>query len=133
MGQSLRSFQLECCEQSLLADLHLVLTSSQLDTLPLAWATHRLGGVHTPANAQYTADEVAYQMQSAGAKCIFTCLPLLQTTLKAAHKIGIPRSKIYILELPKELTGGKINTEFKTVSDLVENGKKLPPLEPLKW
>jgi len=72
-------------------------------------------------------------MQTSGAKCIFTCLPLLHTTLKAAHKIGIARDRIYILELPKELTGGAINNEFKTVSDLVENGKKLPPLEPLKW
>jgi acyl-CoA synthetase (AMP-forming)/AMP-acid ligase II len=72
-------------------------------------------------------------MQSSGAKCIFTCLPLLKTTLKAAHKIGIPRSRIYIIELPKELTGGAINTEFKTVSDLVENGKELPPLDPLQW
>jgi len=105
----------------------------QLDTLPLAWATHRLGGVQTPANAQYNADEVAYQMQSSGAKCIFTCLPLLQTTLKAAQKVGIPRNKIYLLELPKELTGGATNGEFKTVSDLVEDGRKLPPLEPLQW
>lgn len=72
-------------------------------------------------------------MQSSGAKCIFTCLPLLQSTLKAAQKVGIPRNRIYILELPKELTGSATNSEFKTVSDLVENGKKLPPLEPLKW
>ena len=35
--------------------------------------------------------------------------------------------------MPKELTGGATNNEFKTVSDLVENGKRLPPLEPLKW
>jgi ribosome assembly protein SQT1 len=104
-----------------------------LDTLPLAWATHRLGGIQSPANAQYSVPEVAYQLKDSGALCIFTCLPLLQSTIEAAAKVGIPRNRIYILELPKVLTGDVKNEGFITVSDLVERGKKLPPLEPLKW
>lgn len=72
-------------------------------------------------------------MKSSGAQCIFTCLPLLDTTLKAAQQVGIPKNRIYLLELPKELTGNASNQGFKTVSEFVEEGKKLPPLEPLKW
>jgi hypothetical protein len=35
--------------------------------------------------------------------------------------------------MPKALTGDAGNDGFTTVSDLIERGKKLPPLEPLKW
>ena len=104
-----------------------------MDTIPLAWATHRLGGIQTPANATYTADEVAFQMKSSGAKCIFTCIPLLEATFKAAEQCGIPKNRIYLLELPNEMVNGALGKGFKTVSDLVREGKELPPLEPLKW
>jgi acyl-CoA synthetase (AMP-forming)/AMP-acid ligase II len=105
----------------------------QLDTLPLAWATHRLGGIQSPANAQYSVSEVAYQLKDSGASCVFTCLPLLQSTIEAAAKVGIPHNRIYLLELPTVLTGDAKNDGFITVSDLITRGKKLPPLEPLKW
>lgn len=72
-------------------------------------------------------------MKTSGAQCIFTCIPLLETTLKAAKEVGIPKERIYLLELPKELIGNASAPGYKTVSDFVEEGKKLPPLEPLKW
>jgi acyl-CoA synthetase (AMP-forming)/AMP-acid ligase II len=105
----------------------------QLDFVPLAWATHRLGGVQTPANAAYSAAEVAYQLKDSGAKCLFTCLPLLDTALQAAEKVGIPRNRIYIMALPDIATGGMTNTEFKTVDQLIEEGSKQPRLEELQW
>ena len=110
-----------------------MLMALQLDTLPLAWATHRLGGIQSPANAQYSVPEVAHQLKDSGASCVFTCLPLLQSTIEAAAKAGIPRNRIYILDLPKVLTGDAKNEGFTTVSDLINRGKKLPALEPLKW
>jgi acyl-coenzyme A synthetase/AMP-(fatty) acid ligase len=99
----------------------------------LAWATHRIGGIQSPANAQYSAAEVAYQLKDSNSKCIFTCLPLLQTTLEAAEKAGIPRNRIYLIEMPKALTGDVPNPGFVTLNQLVERGKNLPELEPLKW
>jgi acyl-CoA synthetase (AMP-forming)/AMP-acid ligase II len=99
----------------------------------LAWATHRLGGVQSPANAQYSVDEVVYQLKDSEAKCIFTCIPLLQATIEAAVKVGIPKNRIYILEMPAVLLGGAKAEGFTTLSDLVARGKKLPELEPLKW
>jgi len=72
-------------------------------------------------------------MKSSGAQCIFTCVPLLETTFKAAEQCGIPKNRIYLLELPKEVADESLGKGFKTVSDLVREGKKLPPLEPLKW
>jgi ribosome assembly protein SQT1 len=104
-----------------------------LDTLTLAWATHRLGGIQSPANAQYSVSEVAFQLKDAGAKCVFTCLPLLEQTIEAAKTVGIPRNRIYILEMPKEIIGDLTNNEFVTVNQLIERGSKLPDLETLKF
>ncbi|ORY17230.1 hypothetical protein BCR34DRAFT_671304 [Clohesyomyces aquaticus] len=111
-----------------------VFSVNTLDTLPLAWATHRLGGIQSPANAAYSCAELEYQLKDSKATALFTCLPLLQTSLEAAKNVGIPKNRIYILEVPKEFTGGKGNPSgFKTVHDLIQEGKKLDRLEPLNW
>jgi len=106
----------------------------QLDTVTLAWAAHRLGGIQTPANAAYSAKELEHQLKDSGAKCLFTCLPLLKTSLEAAQNVGIPKNRIYILEVPKELTGGQGSPSgFKTADDFIQEGSKLPRLAPLNW
>ena len=94
---------------------------------------HKLGGIQSPANAQYSTAEFAYQLKDSGAKCVFTCLPLLKSAVEAAAKVGIPKNRVYLIELPKALTGDVPNPGFTTVSQLVERGKNLPELEPLKW
>lgn len=111
-----------------------VFSVNTLDTLPLAWATHRLGGVQSPANAAYSAPELEYQLKNSGAKALFTCVPLLATAQEAAKKSGIPDNRIYILDLPKEFTGGKgAPSGMKTVDDLIREGKELDRLEKLDW
>lgn len=88
----------------------------------------------SPANAAYTAEEVAYQIKDSGAKCIWTCLPLLQTTLQAAEKVGLPKNKVFLLDMPQEFLGSaKAPAGFGTFEDFVEKGKKLRQLEELKW
>ena len=61
-------------------------------------------------------------------------MPLLSLALEAAAESGIPRNRVYLLELPKEATGGlSPPSDIKTVDQLIEDGAKLPPLEKLKW
>ncbi|KAK0105872.1 hypothetical protein ONS95_004384 [Cadophora gregata] len=103
-----------------------------VDSMTLAYAIHRLNGIATPANAAYSTSELEFQLKSSGAKALFTCIPLLETSLQAAKAVGIPKERIYILELPKELSGDK-QLPFKTASQLIEAGSKLPALEELKW
>ena len=118
--------------------------------MTVAWAVHRLSGVASPANAAYSAEELVYQLKSSGAKCLFTvslshlkmiydqqlivkqCIPLLEIALQAAKQCGIPEKHIYILEMPKEFSGNK-RVPFKSVSQLIEEGKNLPKVEELKW
>ncbi|KAK4989429.1 hypothetical protein LTR66_007054, partial [Elasticomyces elasticus] len=110
-----------------------VFSVNTIDSMTLAWATHRLGGISTPANAAYSTEELAYQLKDAGAKCLFTCLPLLRSSVDAAKIAGIPSNRIYILELPKDFTPGMSADGFKTVNQLIAEGSKLSALEQLQW
>lgn len=110
------------------------LTFAQIDTIPLSWAIHRLSGISSPANAAYSQAELVHQLKSSGSKALFTSLPLLPTALEAAAKSGIPKKHIYLLDLPKQATGGLCAPqEYKTVDQLIEAGASLPPLDELKW
>ena len=44
----------------------------QIDSMTLAYATSRLNGISSPANAAYSASELEFQMKNAGAKALFT-------------------------------------------------------------
>ncbi|KAJ9347561.1 hypothetical protein DTO027B9_9086 [Paecilomyces variotii] len=111
-----------------------VFSVNTIDTVPLAWAVHRLNGLVTPANAAYSAEELTHQLRDSGAKALFTCLPLLSTALQAAAKAGLPKERIYLLEVPEIILGGiKPPAEYKTVSYFVEEGKSLRALERTKW
>ena len=100
----------------------------------MTWAIHYLSGISSPANAGYSEEELVYQLKSSKAKAIFTCLPLLQTSIAAAAKCGIPKKNIYLLPVPQELTGGKPDPpDFETVEQLIANGHKLPRAEALRW
>lgn len=102
---------------------------SQIDYLSVLHAVHRLSGIATPANVAYSASELEHQLRSSGAKALFTCVPVLETALKAAKAVGIPEDKIFIMDLPHHSQ----KPPFKTVDDLVELGHSVPELEPLQW
>ncbi|OKL57701.1 hypothetical protein UA08_07065 [Talaromyces atroroseus] len=105
-----------------------------IDTLTLFWAIHRLGGVATPANAAYSASELTYQLKDSKASALFTCLPLLGTALKAAGQAGIPKNRIYIVDLPSEFVcGAKVPPHFRTLDQLILAGKSSPKVEQLRW
>lgn len=103
-----------------------------IDVMTLNWAIHRLNGVSSPANAAYSADEVRHQLANSGSKYLFTVMPLLETALAGAKKAGLDRSKVYLLSVPGDDTS-KYPKDMKTFDQLLEEGKKLPELEPLKW
>ena len=101
----------------------------QIDTSTVAWACHKINAIDTPANAAYAAFELEHQLKDSGAKCVFTCAPLLQTTKTVTRKLGIPDSWIFILDVP----GAPKVPNHKTVDDLINQGKNAPTLEPLRW
>ncbi|OJD19178.1 hypothetical protein AJ78_00880 [Emergomyces pasteurianus Ep9510] len=105
-----------------------------IDYLTLCWAIHRCSGIASPANATYSAPELAHQIKDSGSKSIFTCAINLPIALEAAANVGIPNSRIYLLDLPPQIPGGgQAPGGFKTVEQLIGEGCSLPKLEKLNW
>ncbi|KAI5458989.1 hypothetical protein BGZ63DRAFT_490846 [Mariannaea sp. PMI_226] len=100
-----------------------------IDYIPFTHAIHRLNGIVTPASAAYSARELEQQLRSSGAKALFTCVPLLEAALKAADAVGILRNHVFILPMPNIASP----PSFKTIDDLVGQGKSLAKLKPLDW
>lgn len=109
-----------------------VFALNTIDVMTLNWAIHRLNGISSPANAAYSADEVRYQLANCEAKALFTVMPLLETAIAGAKKAGLGRDRIYLLPMPGD-DPSKYPKDIKTFDQLLEEGKSLPDLEPLKW
>ncbi|EWZ28975.1 hypothetical protein FOZG_17274 [Fusarium oxysporum Fo47] len=103
-----------------------VFSLNTIDYIPFTHAIHRLSSIVTPASAAYSAAELEHHLRSSGANALFTCVRLLETALAAAKAVGIPEQCIFILPMP-----GDRQVPFKTIDDLVEEGKTLPELPPL--
>lgn len=95
-------------------------------------AVHRLGGITTPANAAYSAEELEHQLRSSNSGAIFTCVSLLDTALKAAEAAGLKRDRVFLLPTVGD-DAAIAQAPFQTIEDLIVEGKQLSPLEPLRW
>ncbi|KAK6533629.1 hypothetical protein TWF694_002564 [Orbilia ellipsospora] len=107
-----------------------------VDYVPLCYAVHRVNGITSPANAMFSAGELAYQLKDSKSRILFTCAPLLDTALEAAKQVGISKENIFLLPVPDVVTTEEMRKKaqgFKTFEDLVEEGKKLHAVEPLRW
>ncbi|EEH33839.1 4-coumarate-CoA ligase [Paracoccidioides lutzii Pb01] len=105
-----------------------------IDYMTLCWAIHRCSGIASPANATYSAPELAHQLKDSGSKSLFTCATNLPIALEAAANVGIPKSRVYLLDLPSQFPGGgKAPDGYITVEQLIKDGYSLPKLEKLNW
>lgn len=102
--------------------------------MTISWAAHRFSGVSSPISPSYSAAELASQLKAVKCKALFTCATLLPTALEAASAVGIPKTHVYLVEIPeKALKGAAVPTGIKSVDQLIAEGKKLAPLPELKW
>ncbi|KAF4344793.1 phenylacetyl ligase [Fusarium beomiforme] len=101
----------------------------RIDYVPLTHAIHRLNGIASLSSAALSASELEHQLRASRAKAIFTCEPLLQTALKATQAVGIPNENVFLLTMPYTTTVDR----FKTIDNLIEEGRGLPALPSLQW
>ncbi|KAF3010343.1 hypothetical protein E8E14_008306 [Neopestalotiopsis sp. 37M] len=106
-----------------------IFSLNTIDYIPVAYSVHRLSGIATPANAAYTDVELTHQLKSSGAQVLFTCVPLLDTALKAAKASGIPNDRIFIMPT----VGNEEKVPFQNIEELIAEGSRLPELESLSW
>jgi len=95
------------------SDVLLLFTPNCIDTPAIMFGTHYAGGIVSPANPGYTAAELAFQLKDSGAKAIVTQVPFLQTAVKAAREVGIPRERILLMGEGRDKDG-----EFRHFSEL---------------
>lgn len=51
----------------------------------------------SPANPNYTVEELAFQLKDSGAKAVVTQLPYIKNAQEAARKVGIPLDRVIII------------------------------------
>lgn len=78
-------------------DVLALFTPNSIDTPPIMWGCHWAGGVLSPANPAYTAEELAHQLKDSGARALATQKSLLPTALKAAAIAGIEQDMVILL------------------------------------
>jgi 4-coumarate--CoA ligase len=77
---------------------------NDIDIAPVIYGTFFAGGIVTPANPAYSADELAYQLENSGAHALVTTKQFLETALKAAKKVGISNERVVLLGPEKDET-----------------------------
>ncbi|KAM5366199.1 hypothetical protein ACJZ2D_010627 [Fusarium nematophilum] len=106
-----------------------VFSFNTIDYIPLTHSIHRVNGIVALASAALSSSELEHQLRSSRAKALFTCVPLLETGLKAATAVGIPQDHVFILPMPNT----NVTVPFRTIEDLIDHGKTPSELPPLEW
>lgn len=78
-------------------DVLALYTPNDIDVAPIIYGALFAGGVVTPANPGYSADELAYQLENSGAVGLVTTKACLQTALSAAAKVGMRADRVVLL------------------------------------
>lgn len=78
-------------------DVLAIFTPNCIDTPAITWGVHWAGGVVSPANPGYTAEELAFQLKDSGATALATQKPFLKVATEAAMQAGIPEDRIILM------------------------------------
>lgn len=110
-------------------------TPNCIDTPAITWGCHWAGGIISPANPGYTADELAFQLKDSGAKALVTQKPFIATAKKAALKAGIPEDRIILMGDERDPEGRtKHFTSIRNISGATRYRRtKVNPAEDLAF
>jgi acyl-CoA synthetase (AMP-forming)/AMP-acid ligase II len=73
------------------------------------------------------------QLRAVKCKALFTCAPLYATAVEAAVAVGMPKERVYLMEIPEKACKGIALSNVKTLDQLVEQGKQAGPLPKLEF
>jgi 4-coumarate--CoA ligase len=78
-------------------DVLALYTPNCIDTPAITWGCHWAGGILSPANPNYSVDELVYQLKDSGARAIVTQMPFIENAQEAAKQVGIPLDKVIVM------------------------------------
>ncbi|KAF5315018.1 hypothetical protein D9619_007429 [Psilocybe cf. subviscida] len=102
-------------------DVVLLFSRNHVDYLIAIWATHRLGGVISGANPDFTANELLYQLEATKAAVLIVHPEALPIALNAARAAGLSFDRIVVFDV-KGATTAEMRAKHESVSSLVEFG-----------
>ncbi|KIX05989.1 uncharacterized protein Z518_03963 [Rhinocladiella mackenziei CBS 650.93] len=74
-----------------------VFAPNDVDMGPIIYGVFYAGGIVSPANPAYSADELSFQLSNSGSKAIVTTSRFWPTAVKAAKKSNIPEDRVILL------------------------------------
>ncbi|CZT08566.1 probable 4-coumarate-CoA ligase 2 [Rhynchosporium graminicola] len=106
-----------------------------IDTPALTWGVSWAGGILSPANPGYTADELAFQLKDSRAKALATQKPFLEIAQEACKKAGIDEDRIILIGDEKDETAKfKHFTNIRNISGATRFRKaKIDPKKDLAF
>ncbi|KAJ7163321.1 phenylacetyl-CoA ligase [Mycena filopes] len=98
-------------------DVVLIFSRNHVDYAVLMWAVHRLGGVVSPANPDFSRGELEFQLKATKATLLITHPDVLETAAAAAQGTGLSLDRILVFNVQ-----GAAPTKLTTVDELVQRG-----------
>jgi 4-coumarate--CoA ligase len=86
-------------------DVLTLFTPNCIDTPAVTWGCHWAGGIVSLANPGNNSIGLSQHLKHSGSKALITQNSCLPTALKAAAEVGLPRSRILLIEDTKNQTG----------------------------
>ncbi|KAJ7505503.1 hypothetical protein B0H11DRAFT_1796321 [Mycena galericulata] len=100
----------------------LILPSILLLDYPVAiWAAHRLGAIVSPANPDFSSQELEFQLKATKATLLIIHPDALDTSVAAAQAVGLPLDRILVFDVP----GNALPVNLVTVDNLVKRGLRM--------
>lgn len=78
-------------------DVLALFSPNNIDTPVITWGTLWAGGIISPTNPVYTADELAFHLRDSGAKVLVTHVSVLPVARAACKKVELPEDRIILL------------------------------------
>ncbi|KAF1984505.1 acetyl-CoA synthetase-like protein [Aulographum hederae CBS 113979] len=78
-------------------DVLALYTPNCVDTPAIMWGCAWAGGILSPANPAYTAEELAFQLKDSGARALVTQKPFLSIAKEAAKMVGMDEEYVILM------------------------------------
>ncbi|KAJ7043903.1 phenylacetyl-CoA ligase [Mycena alexandri] len=98
-------------------DVVLLFSRNHVDYPVAIWAVHRLGGVISPANPDFSRSELEFQLKATKATHLITHPDVFETAVSAAQATGLSLDRIMVFDVQ-----GASPTKLTTVDQLVQRG-----------
>ena len=79
-------------------------TPNDIDVPSVIYGCLYAGGIVSPANPGYSAEELAFQLKDAGAKAMVTQMAMLPVAVEAAKMAGLPQDRILLIGEERDKT-----------------------------